>query len=50
LSGTIVDQDHFDMSNDFTPAGPGTPGFAGGVANKFPYEDLASRFLLRDGL
>jgi iron complex outermembrane recepter protein len=43
MSGTIVDQDHFDMSGDFTPAGPSTPGFAGGIANRFPYEDGGNR-------
>jgi outer membrane receptor protein involved in Fe transport len=43
VSGTIVDQDHFDMSNDFTPAGPGTIGYANGVAEGFPYEDGGNR-------
>ena len=33
MSGTIVDQDHFDMSNDFTPTRPGALGYD----SKFPY-------------
>lgn len=43
LSGSIIDQDHFDMSNDFTPAGPGTLGFAQGIAEGFPYENGGNR-------
>ena len=43
VSGTIVDQDHFDLSGDFTPAGPGTPGYAGGIANRFPFENGGNR-------
>ncbi len=43
VSRTIVDQDHFDMSGDFTPAGPATPGYAGGIANRFPFENGGNR-------
>ncbi|MTD94122.1 TonB-dependent receptor plug domain-containing protein [Hyphomicrobium sp. xq] len=43
VSGTLVDQDHFDMSNSFTPAGPGTLGYANGIAQGFPYEDGGNR-------
>jgi len=43
VSGTIVDQDHFDMSSDFTPAGSGTTGYDNGVAEGFPYEDGGNR-------
>src|SRR4029078_2788871 len=32
VSGTIVDQDHFDLSGDFTPAGPGTTGYTAGTS------------------
>ena len=39
LSGTIVDRDHFNLSNDFRPAGPTTVGY---LAN-FPYEDGGNR-------
>ena len=43
VSGTIIDQDHFDMSSDFTPAGPGTIGFNNGIAQGFLYEDGGNR-------
>lgn len=43
LSGTIVDQDHFNLSHDFTPAGPGTLGYKNGVAEGFPYENGGDR-------
>jgi iron complex outermembrane recepter protein len=43
LSGTIVDQDHFDMSNKFTPTGPGALGYANGIAEGFPYENGGNR-------
>lgn len=39
VSGTIVDRDHFNLSNDFRPAGPTTLGFLPG----FPYEDGGNR-------
>jgi iron complex outermembrane recepter protein len=40
LSGTIVDQNHFDLSNDFTPASPATTL---GYLKNFPYEDGGDR-------
>ena len=40
VSGTMVDQDHFDLSNDFTPA---TPGNTLGYKANFPYEDGGNR-------
>lgn len=43
ISGTIVDQDHFNLSHDFTPAGPGTLGYSNGVAQGFPYENGGDR-------
>lgn len=40
LSGTVVDQDHFSLSNDFSPASPATtPGYLAG----YPYEDGGAR-------
>src|SRR5262249_40722405 len=41
LSGNIVDQDHFDLSNDFSPSPYSLPGpsHVGG----FPYEDGGNR-------
>lgn len=39
ISGTIVDQDHFNLSDDFTPATSSTSGY---VAS-FPYEDGGDR-------
>ncbi len=40
ISGTIVDQDHFDLSGDFTPASPATtPGYMPG----YPYENGGNR-------
>lgn len=39
ISGTIVDQDHFNLSDDFSPAGPGVNGFR----PDFPYEDGGNR-------
>jgi iron complex outermembrane receptor protein len=42
ISGTIVDQDHFDMSGDFTPAGPGTTGYTAGPAF-YAYEKGGNR-------
>lgn len=35
VSGTIVDQDHFNLSDDFQPAGPATPGYR---PDYYPYE------------
>lgn len=43
ISGTIVDQDHFNLSHDFTPAGPGTIGYGNGVKEGFPYENGGDR-------
>ncbi len=43
LSGTIVDQDHFNLSHDFDAAGPGTVGYKNGVAEGFPYENGGDR-------
>ncbi|MFT3732686.1 MAG: TonB-dependent receptor [Hyphomicrobium sp.] len=43
LSGTIVDQDHFNLSHDFTPANSSTQGYANGVAEGFSYEDGGDR-------
>ena len=40
ISGTIVDQDHFDMSGDFSPASAGnTQGYLAGL----PYENGGNR-------
>ncbi|MDQ8699610.1 TonB-dependent receptor [Hyphomicrobium sp. LHD-15] len=39
ISGTIVDQDSFNLSDDFKPTQPGTPGYD---AN-FPYEQGGAR-------
>ncbi len=39
VSGTIIDQDHFNLSNDFRPSNASEPGY---VAS-FPYEDGGSR-------
>lgn len=39
ISGNIVDQDHFDMSSDFTPTDPSTPGYR----SFFSYEDGGNR-------
>ena len=39
ISGNIVDQDHFNLSDDFTPATPSTSGY---VAS-FPYENGGDR-------
>ncbi len=41
ISGTIVDQDHFDMSNNFTPSSYTSP--AAYNPNPFPYEDGGNR-------
>jgi iron complex outermembrane receptor protein len=40
VSGTIIDQDHFDMSDDFVPAGPGTNGYR---PDFYSYEDGGNR-------
>lgn len=40
VSGTMVDQDHFDMSGDFSPA---TPATTQGYLPGFPYEDGGNR-------
>lgn len=42
ISGTIVDQDHFDMSSDFTAAGPSTLGYTSGK-NFYSYENGGNR-------
>jgi iron complex outermembrane receptor protein len=42
VSGTIVDQDHFDLSSNFTPAGPGTTGYNAGTAF-YSYENGGNR-------
>jgi len=42
ISGTIVDQDHFDLSSGFTPAGPGTTGYNAGTAF-YSYENGGNR-------
>jgi iron complex outermembrane receptor protein len=42
VSGTIVDQDHFDLSGDFTPAGPGTTGYNAGTSF-YSYEKGGNR-------
>lgn len=39
LSGTIVDRDQFNLSNDFRPAGPSTVGYL----PYYPYEDGGDR-------
>ncbi|MCC7252299.1 TonB-dependent receptor [Hyphomicrobium sp.] len=41
VSGTIIDQDHFSLSDDFRPASPSTtPGYLPG----YPYEDGGDRY------
>jgi iron complex outermembrane receptor protein len=40
VSGTMVDQDHFDLSSDFEPA---TPGNTLGYKANFPYENGGNR-------
>ncbi len=39
ISGTIVDQDSFNLSDDFRPTQPGSPGYD----PLFPYEDGGAR-------
>jgi iron complex outermembrane receptor protein len=39
ISGTIVDQDSFNLSEDFRPTQPGSPGYD----PTFPYEDGGAR-------
>jgi iron complex outermembrane receptor protein len=39
ISGTIVDQDHFNLSDDFRPTQPGSPGYD----PNFPYEKGGNR-------
>lgn len=41
VSGTLIDQDHFDMSNGFTPSSYTSPPAMS--ANPFPYEDGGNR-------
>ena len=38
-----MDQDHFNLSHNFTPADASTLGYAQGVAQGFPYEDGGNR-------
>jgi len=42
VSGTIVDQDHFNLSDDFRQSSYATPGTPGNVPT-FPYEDGGDR-------
>lgn len=42
ISGTIVDQDHFNLSGDFNPSPYATPGATGNVP-LFPYENGGDR-------
>ncbi len=43
VSGNIVDQDHFNLSHDFTPANSSTLGYNQGVAAGFPYQQKGER-------
>ncbi len=42
VSGNIVDQDHFDLSKDFSPSPFSVPGVTGNLAS-FPYEQGGNR-------